>query len=49
MSPTVFTEAWDDYGNYFPGFAPVPVAEAARAYVKSIDGQQTGQVYRVGY
>lgn len=21
VSPTVFTEAWDDYGGYFPGFA----------------------------
>lgn len=49
VSPTVFTEAWDAYGAYFPGFPPVPVAEAARAYVKSVDGQQTGQVYRVGY
>ena len=49
VSPTVFTEAWAAYGPYFPGYAPVPVAEAARAYVKSVAGRQTGQVYRVGY
>jgi NADP-dependent 3-hydroxy acid dehydrogenase YdfG len=49
VSPTVFVEAWDSYGPYFPGYNPVPVAEAARAYVKSIQGAQTGQVYRVGY
>ena len=49
VSPTVFTEALAAYGPYFPGYAPVPVAEAARAYVKSVAGRQTGQVYRVGY
>jgi NAD(P)-dependent dehydrogenase (short-subunit alcohol dehydrogenase family) len=49
VSPTVFTEAWETYGDYFPGFPPVAVAEAARAYVKSVEGAQTGQVYRVGY
>lgn len=49
VSPTVFTEAWPAYGPYFPGYAPVPVADAARAYVKSVAGRQTGQVFRVGY
>lgn len=49
VSPTVLTEAWDDYGPYFPGYAPVPAADAARAFVKSVAGRQTGQVYRVGY
>ena len=49
VSPTVFVEAWDDYAPYFPGYAPIPVADAARAFVKSIAGRQTGQVYRVGY
>lgn len=49
VSPTVLTEAWPAYGPYFPGYAPVPVAEAGRAYVKSVAGRQTGQVYRVGY
>jgi NAD(P)-dependent dehydrogenase (short-subunit alcohol dehydrogenase family) len=49
VSPTVFTEAWDDYGPYFPGYPPVPVADAARGFVKSIAGRQTGQVYRIGY
>jgi NAD(P)-dependent dehydrogenase (short-subunit alcohol dehydrogenase family) len=48
VSPTVFTEALEAYGDFFPGFEPVPVAAAARAYVKSIDGVATGQVYRLG-
>jgi NAD(P)-dependent dehydrogenase (short-subunit alcohol dehydrogenase family) len=49
VSATVFEEAWDAYAPFFPGHRPVPVAEAARAYVKSISGARTGQVFRVGY
>jgi NAD(P)-dependent dehydrogenase (short-subunit alcohol dehydrogenase family) len=49
VSPNAFTETWDGYADYFPGFVPVPVADAGRAYAKSVGGVQTGQVYRVGY
>ena len=49
VSPTVFTESLPVYGPYFPGFAPVGVDDAALAYVKSVEGAQTGQVFRVGY
>lgn len=45
VSPTVFTEALDAYGDYFPGMPPVDLADAAQAYVRSIEGAQTGQVY----
>ena len=47
VSPTVFEESMASYGPFFPGFIPVPVARAAQAYVKSIEGAQTGRVYRV--
>jgi NAD(P)-dependent dehydrogenase (short-subunit alcohol dehydrogenase family) len=49
VSATVFTEAWDAYGPMFPGATPVPVADAAAAYVASIEGDRTGQVLKVGY
>jgi NAD(P)-dependent dehydrogenase (short-subunit alcohol dehydrogenase family) len=49
VSATVFEEAWDAYGEYFPGQKPVAVAEAGRAYLRSVRGRQTGQIYRVGY
>jgi NAD(P)-dependent dehydrogenase (short-subunit alcohol dehydrogenase family) len=45
VSPTVFTEALDVYGEFFPGMKPVPVADVAQAYVRSIEGRQTGQIY----
>lgn len=49
VSPTVITEAMADYGPYFRGHKPVPAAETALAFSKSIEGLQTGQVYKVGY
>jgi len=47
VSPTVFEESMQDYGPFFRGFDPVPVARAARAFSRSIEGRQTGQVYKV--
>ncbi|MBC2640827.1 MULTISPECIES: short chain dehydrogenase [unclassified Rhodococcus (in: high G+C Gram-positive bacteria)] len=47
VSPTVVTEALDVYGDYFPGFAPVPVADVARAFVKSVEGVHTGRIYEL--
>jgi NAD(P)-dependent dehydrogenase (short-subunit alcohol dehydrogenase family) len=47
VSPTVFEEAMSAYAPFFRGFDPVPVARAARAFSRSVEGRQTGQVYRV--
>jgi len=47
VSPGVITEAMPDYAPFFRGFEPVPAARAALAYAKSVEGAQTGQVYRV--
>jgi NAD(P)-dependent dehydrogenase (short-subunit alcohol dehydrogenase family) len=47
VSPTVFAESMGAYGPFFRGFDPVPVARAARAFSRSVEGRQTGQVYRV--
>jgi NAD(P)-dependent dehydrogenase (short-subunit alcohol dehydrogenase family) len=48
ISPTVLVEAMDSYAPYFRGFKPVPAADVALAYAKSVEGLQTGQTYRVG-
>jgi NAD(P)-dependent dehydrogenase (short-subunit alcohol dehydrogenase family) len=47
VSPSVFTESLDDYGDYFPGFAPVDLSDVARAFRKAIEGAATGQVITV--
>ena len=47
VSPGVILEAMASFGPFFRGFEPVPAARAALAYAKSVDGAQTGQVYRV--
>lgn len=48
VSPTVILEAMPKYAPYFRGFEPVPVSRAALAYSKSVEGLQTGQIYRIG-
>jgi NAD(P)-dependent dehydrogenase (short-subunit alcohol dehydrogenase family) len=45
VSPTVFTESLADYGDFFPGMEPVDLARVTQAYVRSVEGAQTGQVY----
>lgn len=49
VSPTVFTESMAKYGPYFRGYDPVPVSKAALAFSRSVEGIQTGQVFKVGY
>jgi hypothetical protein len=36
------------YAPYFRGFKPVPAADVALAYAKSVEGLQTGQTFHVG-
>lgn len=47
VSPGLFVESAADYGPFFRGFEPVPAARAALAFARSIEGPETGQVYRV--
>ena len=47
VSPTVFEESMADYAPFFRGFDPIPVARAARAFSRSVEGRQTGQIYKV--
>ena len=47
VSPTVFEELMAAYGPFFRGFDPTPVARAARAFSRSIEGLETGKTYRV--
>ncbi|MEV2275556.1 short chain dehydrogenase [Nocardiopsis sp. NPDC049922] len=45
VSPTVFTESLGRYGDFFPGMPSVDLVDVARAYVRSVEGAQTGQVF----
>jgi NAD(P)-dependent dehydrogenase (short-subunit alcohol dehydrogenase family) len=47
VSPTVIAEAMGKYASYFRGFAPVTAARAALGYSRSVEGAQTGQIYRI--
>jgi NAD(P)-dependent dehydrogenase (short-subunit alcohol dehydrogenase family) len=47
VSPSVLVEAMHAYAPYFRGFEPVPAARAALAYSRSVEGAETGKIYRV--
>ena len=47
VSPTVFTESLDRYGDVFPGYPPVDLADVARAYIRSVEGAETGKIFRL--
>lgn len=47
VCPTVLTESSDTYGPFFPGFATADASRVALAYQRSVEGAQTGRVYRV--
>ncbi len=49
VSPALLEDSVDKYRDFFPGFPAVPAKTVAQAYVKSVEGRQTGQVYRVGW
>ncbi|WP_435339168.1 short chain dehydrogenase [Klebsiella aerogenes] len=49
ISPTVLSESVEAYDGFFPGFASVPAAAVVQAYRRSVEGIQSGRVYKVGY
>jgi NAD(P)-dependent dehydrogenase (short-subunit alcohol dehydrogenase family) len=47
VSPPVVEESMASFGPYFRGYRAVPASQAALAYSKSVEGRQTGQIYKV--
>lgn len=47
VSPGVLVESLPVFGPYFRGHDAVPGARVANAYVKSVEGRLTGQVFQV--
>jgi NAD(P)-dependent dehydrogenase (short-subunit alcohol dehydrogenase family) len=47
VSPTILQESLETYGPYMRGFEAAPASRVALAYSRSVEGAQTGCVYRV--
>lgn len=47
VSPNVLQESMTGYAPYFRGFEAVPAARAALGFSRSVEGAQTGQIYKV--
>lgn len=48
VSPGLLAESEAKYDGYFPGHEPVSSARVGLAFVKSVEGALTGQVFTVG-
>ncbi len=51
VSPSILVESIDKLGgvNPLPGHHPVPASLVAEAFIRSVEGIETGQTFRVGY
>lgn len=47
VSPSMLTESKAGFGPIFPGLESVPAARVALAYSRSVEGAQTGRIYRI--
>jgi NAD(P)-dependent dehydrogenase (short-subunit alcohol dehydrogenase family) len=47
VSPGLVEASASRIGQYFRGFDPIPASRVGRAYVRSIEGIETGQIYCV--
>ncbi|MFT4123836.1 MAG: short chain dehydrogenase [Microbacteriaceae bacterium] len=51
VSPSILRESIDKAGgeNPLPGHRPIPASDVADAYVRSVEGIETGKTFAVGY
>jgi NAD(P)-dependent dehydrogenase (short-subunit alcohol dehydrogenase family) len=49
VSPTLLTESREAYAAFFPGTLTMDAAQVAQGYVRSVEGGDTGRVYRMGW
>ncbi len=49
VSPTMLEESSPLFGPYFMGTKGVSTSDVVHGYVKSVEGGQTGRVYRIGW
>jgi len=47
VSPGPVVESIQDFGQFFPDIVPIPMEKVVNAYVESVEGTITGQVFRV--
>lgn len=47
VCPTLVEDSVEAYGNIFAGFDPVPMKRVVNGYVRSVEGNATGKVFRI--
>jgi NAD(P)-dependent dehydrogenase (short-subunit alcohol dehydrogenase family) len=49
VSPTILEESIPVFGDWFVGFEPVSAERVGMAYLRSVEGPESGRTFRVGY
>jgi NAD(P)-dependent dehydrogenase (short-subunit alcohol dehydrogenase family) len=47
VCPTVVEDSTDNYADIFPGYAPATMDHVVGAYVRSVEGKNTGRIFKV--
>ncbi|MGD9557752.1 MAG: short chain dehydrogenase [Mangrovibacterium sp.] len=47
VSPGPVTDSMEEFSRFFPEIKPVPMEKIVHAYVESVEGNMSGQVFRV--
>lgn len=47
VAPSIISESLPEFESIFGGFDSVPASKIARTFIKSIEGAQTGQIYKL--
>ena len=47
VSPTMVADSAETYGHLFPGMQPVSMADLIGAYLACVEGQSTGEIFRM--
>jgi len=45
--PGLVEDSVDDYGDYFPGYNPIPMNRVVNGFVRSVEGKKTGEIIRI--
>ncbi|MFH8462446.1 short chain dehydrogenase [Streptomyces sp. NPDC017991] len=48
VSPSVITETLDKYATFFPGYESVSLERVVQAYIRSIEGSESGRIFEIG-
>jgi len=47
VSPSLVADAFEKYREYFPGYKPIPMEKVVAGYVRSVEGNGSGEIIKI--